>query len=509
MPELISNLLINIGLLAGTILVAWLGFFLVSRGIKRRGQVVRSLDMELFLILIPREAPPEETQKSAKEKIQPMEQLYSIFSSLAGGGFWTAWEFGPPHVTWEIVFNKGEISFYAAVPSRYADTLVRAIHAVYSDAVVERVEDYDIFRPGGETAASYVVTARTPLLPLKTYQSLEVDPLDNMLTALAKLEDADGAAVQVIMRPVGSSHLSKARKLAVKMQEGKSFERALAEAQGSWLIPFKIKNEKPAATATGAPVITPQDQEIIKAIQNKAAKNNFEANIRLVVSSDTKERAEAILAEIEGAFSQFSSPELNYFAENRERMRQVLYEYSFRLFDPKRSIVLSSEELASVFHLPIPGTHLPKIKWLKARSAPAPLGMNEGILLGINEYRDQETPVRLAREDRRRHLYIVGQTGTGKTTMLQELIHQDIEEKEGLCVIDPHGDLIEAALAVIPQERWEDVIVFDPTDLERPLGLNMLEHDPRYPEQKTFIVDELINIFNKLYDLKATGGPIF
>src|SRR3989344_7574144 len=154
MSDLLLNLLLSIGLLLGTIFVAWLGFFLVSRGIKRRGQVVRSLDMELFLILTPREAPPEETQKSAKEKIQPMEQLYSIFSSLAGGGFWTAWEFGPPHVTWEIVFNKGEISFYAAVPSRYADTLVRAIHAVYSDAVVERVEDYDIFRPGGETAAS-------------------------------------------------------------------------------------------------------------------------------------------------------------------------------------------------------------------------------------------------------------------------------------------------------------------------------------------------------------------
>lgn len=503
MPSLITNLILSVSLLAGVIIIAWLVFFIISSSIKRRGQVISSLDMELFLVLIPQETSLGEELGNIQSQIQPMEQLFSIFSTMRSGSFWRKWEFGSPTVTWEIVFKDGEISFYVAVPSRYSDTLTRAIHAIFPGAIVEPSEDYDIFQADGGNAASYVVSSRSSILPIKTYQSLGVDPLNSIITSLSKLEDGDGAAMQIIMRPAQKGWGILTRKVVSEMQKGKSFEKAFHDAHGNKLASIRVRNEK----ASGS--ITPQDQEVVKALEAKASQNNFEVNIRLVSSSTSQERAETILSEMEATFSQFNAPNLNYFSEDREKMRQITYEFSFRLFDNKRKVMFSSEELASIFHFPLSGSRLPRVKWLKTREAPAPWGMNEGSILGINNYRKQETIVRLAREDRRRHLYVIGQTGTGKTTLLQELIRQDIENGEGLCVIDPHGDLVSSALSNIPQDRWEDVILFDPTDLERPLGLNMLEYNPNFPEQKTFIIDELINIFNKLYDLKTTGGPMF
>ncbi|OGD31935.1 hypothetical protein A3C91_00540 [Candidatus Azambacteria bacterium RIFCSPHIGHO2_02_FULL_52_12] len=133
----------------------------------------------------------------------------------------------------------------------------------------------------------------------------------------------------------------------------------------------------------------------------------------------------------------------------------------------------------------------------------------EGLVIGTNAYRGEEKEVRMGEEDRRRHLYIVGQTGTGKSVSMKNMIAQDIERGAGVCLIDPHGDAVEDVLAKIPKHRADDVIVFNPADLERPFGLNMLEYDPQFPEQKSFIVNEMIGIFDKLYDLKATGGPMF
>ena len=111
--------------------------------------------------------------------------------------------------------------------------------------------------------------------------------------------------------------------------------------------------------------------------------------------------------------------------------------------------------------------------------------------------------------DRRRHTYIIGKSGSGKTELMKSMVKQDIQEGRGVCVIDPHGDFAEDALSFVPRERAEDVIYFSPADTERPLGLNMLEYDPKYPEQKTFVINEMLKIFDKLYDLKSTGGPMF
>ena len=506
MPEVLSTFLSSIGLLFGLVMAGFLIFKFMVGSIKKPGRVARGLNLELFLILIPQDEyvePGQQNLKKDRERVQPMEQLYTIFSSMVEKGKWRVFEFGQPYLVWEIAYVDNEIRFYAAVPSRYRETLIRAVHAVSPEAVVEPVQDYNIFpskEEAGGVAAAYVMTSRNSILPIKTYQTLDVDPLNELGTHFSKLNPGENAVMQVLMRPSPKKFNKLALKVTKKMQTGLSFEKAYHQAVKSWLMPLKIKHEKVNAT------MTPQDQEVIKAIENHAAKPNFEVNIRLMVAAPDQTKAEAILGDFESAFTQFNLPQLNSFSESREKIKELAYEFSFRLFDENKKIVLSSEELASIYHLPHAGLKVPKIKWLKARSAPAPWGMNDGPYLGWNDYRSQQTVVRIAPDDRRRHIYIVGQTGTGKSTMLQEMIRQDVEMGNGLAVIDPHGDLVEYTLAHIPQHRWKDVIVFDPADLERPIGINMLE--AASIEEKDFVVQEMMSIFYRLFP-PETMGPMF
>ena len=172
---------------------------------------------------------------------------------------------------------------------------------------------------------------------------------------------------------------------------------------------------------------------------------------------------------------------------------------------------MSTEELTSIFHFPNVLVETPKLKILKAREAPPPANLpDEGLLLGYNIFRAERSEIRMLDDDRRRHLYVIGQTGTGKTAFLKNLIVQDIRDGKGVCFIDPHGDTAEEILDMVPRHRYQDVIYFNPGDVERPLGLNMLEFDPGFPENKTKIVNELFGIFQKLYGaIPESMGPMF
>ncbi|EKE25478.1 MAG: hypothetical protein ACD_5C00143G0001 [uncultured bacterium] len=257
--------------------------------------------------------------------------------------------------------------------------------------------------------------------------------------------------------------------------------------------------------------LTPEEQELVKKIETKSGKAGFKVNIRLVASAAEQHKAEEILAHMENAFAQFENHDINHFiVQKRLKEKKISFDYIFRNFDEDHSMILSTEEIASIFHFPISTTETPKIKWQKSGAAPPPLNIpREGLIIGTNDYRGAKTEIKMSDADRRRHLYAIGQTGTGKTAFLQELAKQDARQGKGFCFIDPHGDAIEDILTAIPKERAEDVIVFDPSDMERPFGLNMLEYDQAHPEQKTFVINEMIGIFDQLYDLKATGGPMF
>ena len=473
--------------------------------------------MSLFLVTLPRDNPsagPGQQQKSDKELIALMEQLYSSFSNLHSKG-WNKFIYGEPYIALELAVHHigEEIHFYVAVPKSYEQIFEKQAHGIFPTAEIERVKDYNIFNPQGVNMAAYLKLKETPILPIKTYQRLEADPLGAIANSLSQLErEGEGAAIQILIRPSHHDEVRfTAQKVAKEMQSGFDFKRAMERVRK----PLTKEQEAKEAEKPQPPrVVTPSEEEIVKAIQSKAARPLFDANIRMVVSALNQPRAEQILHNISEQFVQFTAPEMNRLEVGKVTkgrfLQRMLFDYSFRLFSNSQTLVMSSEEIASFYHFPLPTTAVPKVKFLKSKPAEPPPNLSyEGIILGKNIYRGEERIIRMTNPDRQRHLYTIGQTGTGKSTLMKAMLRQDIESGHGLCLIDPHGEFAEFALSIIPQNRIDDVIYFDPGDIERPMGLNMLEIDPKHPEQKTRVIDELFGIFDKLYDLKTTGGPMF
>ena len=485
----------------------------------KKEEINYSLNLALILVSVPLHKDKDKKtadQAEVKKMIEVMEQFYSSIAKVKEG--WLKGMFqGPSALAFEIALHMigEEVHFYLSVPRKYVDTVEKQITGFLNGAKVEVVEDYNIFNPVGATAASYLNLSRSFFLPIKTYQNLETDPLNFIANAMSKLEfHGEGCAVQVLIKP-NQSWQDDAKKIIWEMKSGKSFREAYSMVKKNVFEHIVAsmnskKNEEEDKKNKPAMAI---DEPTIKAMEQKASKIGFDANIRLVASALTQTRAEAILGSLEHAFSQFENPNFNGFTIKRvagKQLQKLLYNFSFRHFNNQQTMTLNTEELTSIFHFPTPYLETKNIKSLKARSAPMPSGMPaEGIIVGKNIYRGVEQPIRMAKDDRRRHYYVLGQTGTGKTVSMKNMIIQDIENGEGVCFIDPHGEAIADILEIIPKHRADDVIVFDPGDLERPMGINMLEYDPDFPEQKTFIVNEMISIFDKLYDLKTTGGPMF
>jgi hypothetical protein len=453
-----------------------------------------------------------------KEEIGAMEQLLSSFTQLRDRKISLKTLFyGKPTIALEIANPAGEeeIFFYVSVPKKFRSSLEKQVHSYFPNASIEKTKDYTIFSPGSETVMGIIKLKNQSALPIRTYESMEKDPLSEITTAFSKLQSHDeGACIQIVLQPTSGSWRSKGKKIAHEMQQGKQLKDVVGTSIFDSMVKEVNKNvssQQKDNTNDRYVQLTPEEQELVKSIEKKSSKSGFLVNIRLVASARTTARAEEILSHMENAFSQFENSGINHFSIRRfssSKTKKPAFNYIFRAFNEEHGILLGVEEIASIFHFPISTTETPKIKWLKAGNAPPPTDVpKEGVYIGTNEYRGVSTDIYLSENDRRRHFYVIGQTGTGKSTILVEMAKQDVRNGHGLCYIDPHGDAIEDILTAVPKERAEDVIYFDPSDTERPFGLNMLEYEK--PEEKTFVVNEIINIFDKLYDLKATGGPMF
>ena len=498
-----------------------------------RAHINQSMNLDLEIIRVSKAEKQDgsdgrKSNEMWKEEIGSMEQLLTALSGIKDArSFLTRFIYGSPGITFEIANSakSEEIVFYISIPKKFRDSVEKQIHSFFPNAVLEKAQDYNIFFPGSFTESSIIKLKKRFTLPVRTYETMEVDPLNAITNALSKLETvSEGAAIQLVLKAAGTEWRTHGRRIAHEMQQGKR----LADVDQSMALKIGLgvmnaassamaSDKKPGDPFSNEPKpvqLTPEEQELVKSIENKASKTGYHVNIRLVASAATKERSQMILAQMENAFAQYENGDTNCFQVHRINKKDIAYNFIFRNFIEEESVILNNEEIASVFHLPISTTETPKIKWLKSNAAPPPLDIpSEGtpgaILLGYNDYRGAKTPIRISGNDRRRHLYTIGQTGAGKSNFLQELAKQDARDGHGFCFIDPHGDAIEDILTAIPKERAEDVIVFDPADTERPFGLNMMEYDPARPEQKTFVINELIGIFDQLYDLKSTGGPMF
>ena len=504
---------LTIILLAVVLLILAVAAFVMLNAVRTRGAVARSLDLTLMRFTLPRFSPQAGQPQDDKKLISVMEQLYSSVATLRIKG-WNKFLYGDPYITLEMaVHHVGEqIQFYIAVPSAYAGQFEKQVSGVFPAAEIERAKDYSIFNPGGAAAGGYLTLRDEAILPFQTYNGLPSDPLGPLAAALARLEtEGEGAVIQVIVRPSSDSGLRKlAMDTARHMQSGVDFVKALKMAKHP---PKKEKNETPETLVQPPKIATEFENAVIKALQNKASRPLFDCNVRILASGATPERASQMLDDIAGAFAQFAAPDMNAFKMNALKGRaleQLSFNYAFRLFDHAQSIPLSSEEVTSIYHFPVSAAVLPRVKYANFRTAPPPADMPaEGVVFAMNVFQGVETPLKLTKEARRRHMYIIGQTGTGKTVTMQEMIYQDLRNGEGITIIEPHVDLGSKALRHVPKERMDDVIYFDPTAVDTPMGLNLLEFDPAHPEQKTLIIDELFQIMSKLYDLTVSGGPQF
>ncbi|MFA6252735.1 MAG: type IV secretory system conjugative DNA transfer family protein [Patescibacteria group bacterium] len=519
--ELNQESLISIGLLA------LFTFIILSVLIhKNKTKTNKSLRLSVFLIKVPKYTKEEKEELSKQYIEQTLGKIENFFSALAGLKAEKLF-FGQPKEIFslDIVSENGLINFYATVPQKFAEFFIGQLQAVYPKIYAEEVTDYNIFQTNSFIMAGYLKFTNDYTLPIKTYRSFENDPQEGITNALSKLVPGEGAAIQYVFRSAPKKWHKRGRTIAQKMHKGFTYSQAMKETGGTgfvaglektsgFLASFFKTTKKPEEVAKEIEdhkqPLSAMEQERAKGLEEKTSKAGLEVNIRMVVSSTSHERSKAILADILNSYNQYNIYEFG------NRFQAVVPRHSDRIaehliyhhFAPDYRLLLNSEEMVSVIHLPLPTTETPNIDWLEATKAAPPVNMpTEGVILGKNIYRGKETLVRIKEADRRRHMYEIGMTGTGKSVFMESLIKQDIEAGHGLCVIDPHGELADKALSHVPKSRAEDVIYFNPSDIERPLAMNMLEYDTE--EQKGFVINEMIAIFDKLYDLKATGGPMF
>lgn len=533
----LNAILVPLAWLFASLAIGSGGLLVIRSFFRFRHQVNLSINMDIELVRVTK-PPIKETgpqPEAWKEEVLVMEKLLEAIALFKHRlNFFSRFFYTPPTVVLEMANPAGheEILFFLAVPKKFREGMEKQIHSFFPNAVLEKVSDYTIFTPGGAAAMTTLELKENAILPLKTYQAFGTDSLDEFATAISRLDaTTEGAAIQLILAPAPGGWRRHAKQVAQYMQQGKRLKDALKNAGASHSafaksvvrgvageilsqtpLSAKEANAKRMSPAEDHAVsLTETEQALVKAIEMKANNPAFLVNIRLLASAKTTERAEEILGHIESAFTQFEYPDVNTLrVKRRIKNKQVGFDYIFRNFDEESQMLLSAEEIASIFHFPISVTNTPKIKWLKSGAAAPPINIpKEGILLGFNEYRGAKSEIRITENDRRRHMYIVGQTGVGKSNYLQEMAKKDAQAGKGFCFIDPHGDAVEDILTAIPKQRAEDVIIFDPADTARPIGINMLEYDSAHPEQKTFVINEMIGIFDQLYDLKATGGPMF
>ncbi|MEK7572777.1 MAG: TraM recognition domain-containing protein [Patescibacteria group bacterium] len=488
--------------------------------IKEGTSLYKSLNMTLFEVTLPPPQDEADKQKSFKEFIGAMEQFYAGMQSISEGNN----NEKENYFTLEVALSNesDQVVIYVAISNKHISLFEKQVLAFYHNAKIRDVpDDYNIFNEKGDSVGAYASFSERPVLPIKTYDNIEHDPMNTILNVFSKLKTkGEGAAIQFVIAPAGSKFIDEFHKILDDVKDGMSvkyaadnfykFNTAFLKASKELIFGVKKEREKKEKYTKGRASI---DEGAIEKIGNKMKSTIMKANIRVIASAGTKERARSILKEIESSFNQFSEAASNsiFFEELSDGdLKKLFHDFSYRTFSSDKILPMNLKELASVFHFPVGISGQAQLKEAKAGIAPAPIEIGkEGILLGINSYRDRDTEVRMAREDRMRHFYIIGQTGTGKTNILLNMVTQDIKNGDGCCYIDPHGTDIQTILSHIPKERIDDVIYFDPAYTARPMGLNMLEFDPKYPEQKTFVVNELMSIFNKLFDMKTAGGPMF
>jgi hypothetical protein len=470
------------------------------------------LHLTLFEVTLPELKNAEDREYQLAELVGMMEQLFSGLQTIGSRQKHN-------HFAMEIAIadKSDDIIFYVAIPQNFISLFEKLTLSLFPHAILtEQKNDYNIFVPDGTTLIADVTLKRHHIYPIATDEVFSVDPLVVVLNAFSKIDrEGGGAAIQFIVRHPQQSYLKGYEDIVKRIQKGMRVKEAISRSTLGGEVLAEIYSFFDTSKKIDTHTIPEQGVEI-ELFNKKKSSPIVETNIRIAVSASTQWRAEQIIDEISATLNQFSVVGGNEFKfhihRNGSALRSAEKAFSFREMNPKTITPLSLKELATMMHFPANGIRSsPQFKQSHAVTAAAQIEMPiSGTLLGVNIHRGTERNIFVSEKDRMRHFYVIGQTGTGKSVFLQNLIVQDIVAGNGVCMIDPHGTDIEEVLGAIPKERANDVIYFDPANLERPIGLNMLEYDRTKPEQKTFVVNELFSIFQKLYGANPESmGPMF
>jgi hypothetical protein len=516
-----SFLIIITILLVVLVIVGSSLYFHSRKTLREQKSYERGLKMVPLLIHLP--PPSDDTEIGGRdardvldENVSKAQILYNIIADTFKKSFKSKF-YGQRHFSFEIIGAKGFVHFYAAVPVSMVDVVSQAIVSAYPSARLEEVAEHNIFSPVGKisgTIGGELTLKESFAYPIATYQDLKRDTMQTLLNALYSLDKEDGAGIQIMLRPTDSNWRKTAKALAEKKRKGtdkKSGIGGQALKLSGELVKATVKAPEDKDKSNDKKELSALEQSIVDSIDDKTRYPAFEVLIRVVASSNISQRAHTVLNNIVASFSLFDAPGKNGFRFTPAKdIESFVTAYIMRFFPPENNqSILNAVELATLFHFPdqknIPTSQLER-QASKQVDGPRNISDN-GLMLGYNLFRGTKKRINLDPEDRRRHVYAVGQTGTGKSTLLKNMALQDMLNGEGFAFIDPHGDVAEELLSMVPKERTEDVIYFSPAEMDYPLGLNLFEFAEE--DEKDFLIQETINMLYKLYDPQHQGiiGP--
>lgn len=502
-----------VGSLAGAV-----GYFYYRKILREAKNYERGLKMVPMLIHLPPisddiEVGGRDTRDVTEETISKAQVLYNIIASTALPKGFKSNFYGQRHIALEIIASKGVINYYTAVPVGLIPVVEQAITSAYPSARLEEVEEHNLFNEAGKisgTIGGELILKKNFADPIATFQESKRDSMQSILNSLSTLSKDDGAGIQILLRPAYDGWTKNALSIASKIRKdkGKKGGSALSwrgVGEALWKPP-EVKEVKAEDKQ-----LTSLEQAKVDAIEEKTRHPGYEVLIRVVASSNTSARSQAILSNIVSSFALFDAPGRNGFKfVPAKAIESFVTAFIFRFFPQEiNQNILNSIELATIFHFPDQkNTPTSQLQRQASKQVDGPNNIPEkGLLLGYNVFRGIQKEIRLTDKDRARHMYIIGQTGTGKSVFLENLALQDMLDGKGFAFIDPHGDTAETLLSMVPKERTEDVIYFAPGEMDFPLGLNLFEF--QYREQRDFLIQEAINMLYKLYDPQRQGiiGP--
>lgn len=501
------------------VLVGYVKTGAVIPGLDREKELERDLRRTVYQVTLPYAGTKDE-KPDFQDVVSGMERFYgAMFPTLAQGTDGT--------MTVEISMENFslDVVFYVSVPDGMRDIFTKQLFAVFPTANLrEDKGDYNIFNEFGTVAGGYATPSGTMAYPIDTGDERGSDPLKVLVNAFSKIDrDGEGAAIQIVLQPDKRNILGKYKTAVAKLRQGAPVKATvdvplgiggeLVKTFGDLFrsTPDPKKQNEQLKAADDA-----ERQKAIERIEEKTKKTLVISNVRILASAGNSARANEIYAALEAAFHQFQRPDGNGFKFKKvsgSRLERLIYDFTYREFESDEAFILNLGELAHIYHFPeaIAQHEAPQLKAVGAASAPAPAELpKEGTLIGVNKYRGEKRDIYSTPKDRLRHFYVIGQTGTGKSSLLKNMAVEDIKAGRGVCFIDPHGTDVQDILSTVPKERIDDVIYFDPSYTPRPFGLNMLEYDTQFPELKIFVVNELLSIFKKLYaSTPEAMGPAF